>query len=408
MAGAFWPSAAETNRRAFIAAALITLLALLSTAKILHLSYADPLMTAALVSSAALLIAYAAAPNRQYWLIASAACATVAAFTKQPAVLWTCAVLPTAVAIGAYRGYWPWHRLAASLVGAAVVGVWLLLHFTDITRNQGVLEAALGDRSVWATVWNSALRYFFRKPHLLILLVAAWHFSRRDERLHGLWWLGALPLTALWFTLGSYELRHGVHVLWFSVLILLAALLLRPDPIASSQSSQSAQVKTRTRHFSYIGAIVVFALPFGLSFTQADYKGTDLNDGQKMAFMRQMGSTAGSFFDDRVDAQSRIWTTSNYSYGLFYGRLPVGRPRDHGSPSTAQTVMAELQNFRADFAVSSGFYAYGQQSKNLAQLAEYCPNGLRPELVSDDGEFVFFSVHQAPLNDCMDVIGDTD
>lgn len=401
VAGAFWPQPSRLTPRTTVAAGLLTLLVLLSTFHTLKLSYADPLMAAALLTSVALLLRHAASPGTQCYLVASVACGVIAAYVKQPAILWACGMLPLAVLIGVWRWSWPWRSLLIAAGGVLAVGVWLLTAFADLVDNQGVLQAGLGERGLLATALSSMLKYLVKKPHLLFIIVASWYFSRRDFRLHGLWWLCMLPLMGLWFTLGSYEVRHGLHVLWLGSLILLAALGLRGDAEAASNPTGSSLARSISRYAAVAAGVSLVALVFGLSSLLADRKGIDLDDGQKLAFVRQMGTQpqAADFFDQRLDAQSRIWTTSNYSYGLFYGRLPVGRPLDHASQAPADLIK-QLQDFGADYAVSSGHYAYGQQSAVLLRLAEQCPQALRKTLSSSDGEFTFFAVDQRALQGC--------
>lgn len=401
VAGAFWPRRNGSTARTLTIAALITLLVLASTLNTLRLGYADPLMAAALVTSVALLLRHAAAPAAWRPLVLSVVCGAIAAYTKQPAILWACGILPVAVMAGVWRWSWPRRDLLIAAAGAVAVGVWLLATFAEMADNQGALRAGLGDRGLLATGLSSVIRYLLRKPHLLFIVAASWHLSRRDPRLHGLWWLGVLPLMMLWFTLGSYEQRHGLHVLWLASLLLLAALGLHAAPPAAPRPIAAKAVRWRPGEPAAAAAgAALIALVFGLGLALGERKDIDLGDGQQLAFVRQMGPQAAAFYNLRLGEQSRIWTTSNYTYGLFYGRLPVGRPAAHAPGEVPTDLVRELQEFGADYAVSSGRYAYGAQSGLLLGLAALCPQALRKTLVSQDGEFIFFAIDQGALRDC--------
>lgn len=401
VAGAFWPQGVRADRRSVTIAALVTLLVLLGTFSTLRLSYADPLMTAALLTSAALLLCHASAPSTLVYLVPGVTCGVIAALTKQPAILWAGGILPLAVAGGVWRRSWPWRSLLIAALGAAVTGSWLLLELSAMLNNQGVVQAGLGDRGLMATAAKAGLKYLIKKPHLLLLLSAGWYVSRRDAWLHALWWLGVLPMLALWFTLGSYEARHGTHVLWFSALILLAALSLRPTADTSMPSFDCGKIAIASP-LTMVGSFLVIALTFGLTFSVAHRKGLNLFDGQRLAWLAQISPQGLAFFDAAIRKQSRIWTTSNYNYGIFYGRLPVGRPSRYAPDSTPLEIARELQDFHADFAISAGRFAYGVHSSLLLRLVEACPNSLHQVLVSDDGEFVVFSVNQNELPHCVE------
>lgn len=206
-----------------------------------------------------------------------------------------------------------------------------------------------------------------------------------------------LPLMGLWFTLGSYEVRQGLHVLWFSALILLAAWSV-PGPSHATLPNPIAQ---RPRIAALAAASVFIVMVFVASSVLANYRRLDLSDGQKLAFARQTGADTAAFFAERIKVQSRIWTTSNYSYGLFYGRLPLGRPiRYYPEPGLTE-VATELLDFRADYAISAGRFGFGLQSALLPQLAQRCPLALQAVLTSRDSEFTYFSVNHDELRRCV-------
>ena len=399
---AAWQTPAD--KRALAMQVGITGCALLSAGKNLLMGYADPLMSAALVVSMAALVRYAKDPVCLGWLWASVGAAVLAAYIKQPAVLWVGGGLPLIALAGMLKWGWPRRALVLVLVGAALVGYGTFVVSAGITDNQGVISRAIGGQSLWQVFAGSSYRYLIKRPDVLLIMLGSWLAVRRIPFLHLAWWLGITPMLLLWFTLGSYESRHGTHVIWLAALLWLAALSWAKGPCTSHRAVQSALASSEVRQLwiSVIGAaLFVLSIPVA-TVAGAQIRGTDLQDGQKTAFIRQMGARdAGAFFSQLVREQSHVFVTSNYSWGLFYGRLPVMRAEDHADQgvSSLARLLAESQ---ANYAISSGYYAYGSHSQRLLGLHERCPGALTEVMVSSDGEFKIFAIQENTLRSCLE------
>ena len=121
-----------------------------------------------------------------------------------------------------------------------------------------------------------------------------------------------------------------------------------------------------------------------------------------MAFIQQMGGrqNASTVFEQIVTGQKRVFTTSNYSWGLLYGRTPVFRVGHNGDVATVTSLRDLLLSQHADYAISSGDYAYGPFSALLLKLAHRCPLALPLEIQSRDDRYRVFRVDRPQLMDC--------
>ena len=364
----------------------------------LRLGYADPLMSAQLAVSLLCVVLYLSSNRLQWWIMAVAA-ATLAGLTKQPAVLWACGGLPLLALIGCWRRRWPFSSVVVACVGAVIVAFYTFVVMSDITSNGGVFARALGERGVLGTLIHSANRYLVRRPDILFVLLLSWWLARREFMLHIMWWFALAPMIGLWFTLGSYEMRQGLHVIWWAGLLALAGLNIRWDMDTPLPKSRSQTQHWRSLVFS-IATVLILAAVIPV---WAARSGFQFKDGQQMAFIQQMGrrQNASTVFEQIVTGQKRVFTTSNYSWGLFYGRTPVLRAGHNGDVATVASLRDLLLLQHADYAISSGDYAYGPYSALLLKLAHHCPSALPLEIQSRDDRYQVFRIDQPQLRDCL-------
>lgn len=393
---------------------------LIDTWHTLRMGYADPLAIAALSVSLLCVLRYDQTPSNLPWLVAAALLGAMAAAIKQPGVIWACFCLPCLTLWKVLERQWPKTSVIVVLLAAAGVAGWLLLSMPDVADNDAVMLAAFRDRTVLDTVLLSIDRYLLQKPEVLLVLGATVVLSMKNP----VWWrivlFGLLPFIGIWFTLGSYEYRHGVHVMWLSG-ILIATALITPKatqqtaPIETSlQGSVQGSVSPASAPPSgprvgsasaaipawlMAGAIVI-ATTGALHWT-ARQENRDISDGQRTGFSVQMEHPqAARFHQHVVDNQLPVWVTTQYTWGFFYGRVPIGRPTVESTP-TQQWVRDALLSLKAAYAISSGDYSWAEYSQLLVGLTQTCPDAFFAEFTSRDKRYTVYRVDLPRLEACQ-------
>lgn len=364
----------------------------------LPVALADPLMAAFFLASVALLIAYERDPGDLLPLALAAACAVMACFTKQPALLWGCLALPLVVGAGCFFRGWPKRALAIGLGAAVLSLVWPLLIAPHFANNPGVIERSIESRSYLDQLGYSAMKYLVQKPGLLILFAASAIAAWRHWLLRLLWITALLPMLLAWFLFGSYNLRLGMHVIGLAALLLVAAIA-SPSRGSRDVSTQSARA-IPTAAIAGLVTLAVFAISVMGAWRMAMAKGTDLADGNRTTFRTQFGPGSERVFDQLARSNARVWTTSNYSYGALFGRMTVGRPAYRANPYRTADLIAELKAFGAEYAIYSGTRPNGPASELLKELAAKCPRSLPPFLSGDTegGGFILYKVELSTLS----------
>lgn len=344
---------------------------------------ADPLMSAAIILSAMLLIAYAREPKKMTWLWLSGICAVVGSLTKQAGLIWACFSLPLAISYSCWHHKWPRRTLIVAVTVVLISAIWPLWIAPTFTNNPGVINASMGNRSYLQQIGFAVNEYLISRPEILVLFVASALIAWRNVFLRLLLIVGLLPMLLAWFLFGAYEIRLGIHVLCLAALLLICAMMTPSNDEPAHLHDLESNLLPHRRStvflaFTLTGAIVA-ALVFGI-VTIAHKIGTDLTDGASNTLRIQYGPNSGSIIDHFLKSKPRVWTTSNYAYGALYGRLPVEFPRYVGANYNTANVIKELLAFQAEYAVYSGRVSYGPASELLKGLAQECPGALDPIL----------------------------
>ena len=370
----------------------------------MRLGFADPLMTAFVFASVLLLLRHHAQPARLAFFAGAVVLAAMAAMTKQAGLLWACLSLPAIALVGWARHGWRPSTVALAVAGLAAAAVWPLWFGAGFTHNTGVLSRSLADRSYGLVLAQSAWEYLVLRPQIGLIILGSAYLTWRAARLRAFWALAVLPSLLAWFVFGSYETRLGMHVIAMAFAFLLLALAypdraqVGPDQVRQPALAADAP-GSRRRWTAHALCLLIVAAALGWYFRAV---GPLSADGARLVFRQQFGNEGAAVFDRIVAAKSKVFTTSSYAYGTFYARTPLVRPADSALPVDAMKAISSVVQSGADYAISSGSYAYGPYSAALVDAAARCPQGLPVVLKSSvNGDFVLYRVDRERLrSDC--------
>lgn len=329
----------------------------------MHWGYADPLMTAALATGLALLLSDLQTPRLGAVLLA-AGCFAMAAWTKQPGMLWAVLCFPLLTLWGIHRLAWPRHMLGVAL-GVFLAGlIWPLGWGEGFMHNQGVISRSLADRAPLQTFLSSAHAYLILKPEVGLLVVGSAVLAWLRTGMGVVWLVTVVPLLIAWFVFGSYELRLGMHVIVFCAL--LGMHLLGPEVSVAPPRAKSFVPGPAPQ----LAALVLLT---GLLAWNVHQNAGRAADGQRVAFEKQFGPHAAGVFDRMVAEGQVVMTTSHFHYGLFFGRLPVQHLHPQAHPRTPAEMRDWLLTSGAAYVIESGAWAFGPYDALLQSLLAQCP-----------------------------------
>jgi hypothetical protein len=341
---------------------------------------ADPLMSAAMIVSVMLLIAYAREPQKFILLWLAVICAIIASLTKQAALIWACFSLPLTVGIGCWRYKWPKSALIPALAGLCLSAIWPLLIAPTFVHNNGVISASMASRSYLQQFAYAAHRYLIDRPEISLLFVICIFAVRRHAILRLLLATAFLPMLLAWFLFGAYEIRLGIHVLALAGLLSVCALTTSASVAGAARDRIFTPAPTRRIFMMVIAAFITagvgLALWFGVS-RLAEKNGVDLSDGGKATLRVQYGPNSKAFFDSLLHDKSRVWASNSYAFGPFFGRVPVAMP--NLPEASIDGVKKDLLTFSADYAIATE-QPNVPASVLLTALAQKCPGALAPIL----------------------------
>lgn len=384
--------------RTWRAAVFISLVLLLAFGPVVYRftkAMADPLMSTAMIVSVMLLIAYARAPQKNGLLWCSGACALMAATTKQPGVIWACFSLPMIVVIGCRRDGWPKKALLPAGATFLAAAVWPLLIAPTFVRNAGVISASMAHRSYGAQFIFAVDKYLVGQPLILLLLLATVWMSWRHAILRRILIAALLPMLLAWFIFGAYEIRLGIHVLALGALLIVSGLGMRGQAADQPLPTPVAVSGRRAMLSASIFTILVFATILLITLKVAAVKKVDLLDGAQSTLRYQYGDASAAVIARLFQDHGRVWASTGYTYGPFFGRVPVTMPR---SAETFDAVRDDLLTFKADYAVHGGIHKNGY-TEVLKTLADRCPVAFEPILIPPNQyDFTMYKVNQYELS----------
>lgn len=332
---------------------------------------ADPPMAALLMVSVALTIRYAADPQRWLPLAGAALAAIAAAYTKQAALIWGCFSFPLVMALGVWRLGWPRRAAIVGAVAAAACLLWPLVIGAGFENNQGVLTRSLGSRSLIEQLQFAAGEYLLGKPAFLLMLLLAVPLAMARPVLRWVCLLFLAPGLLSWFVWGAYDLRLGIHVVGVTGLLLVAGI---DGVLPPRQAPAPRPMPARWRAAGAVAAVVATLALAGWRVVDiAGRDHVDLANGPRQAFRAHFNSDGDALFSSIVAQQSRVWSTSNYAYGLVYGHTSVGRPDYARQPFDRAELLRQLVGFRAQMVIDGGKVAFGPAAEVLRELLRACP-----------------------------------
>lgn len=303
--------------------------------------------------------------------------AVVGVLAKQHALVWGLFSLPLILAIDVARHGESWRRVAISLVPVLVALVWMLTEGQNFQDNSGVVSRSFADRNVLQQLWFGLELYFVDAPAIAALLVLAVASVFRARRGLSILLLFALPSLAIWLLFASYDLRAGL-----TALLALAYLIAQGNYcLGTKTDAYSAASTTISPLFKYTLASLVFAIAVeqaaGKIFReQARHDDFVVGASLRNNLIRLFGANADVVSEHLMQGDEvRLWTPTNYVYGMFYGHIDVTRPSYEGGEYTSRMLLDELKLRQRSHATSAGDLPYGPGGEVLERLAtEECPN----------------------------------
>jgi hypothetical protein len=400
--------------------------------------YADPIMSASLVLSVYYAwIAYHH-KNKQntYWSLSLGA-ALVAAYAKQPGLLWLGFILPLGYILSHYSDCLK-HKLKSGLFvlfSSGMALLWVSTEGKQFQDNGGVIAASLKNRDIWGHLAYLAEFYFLQQPLLglflvlsiigLIRYICITKKVKNKRFIIFVFSLLILPYLILWFTFGAYQLRLGQHVVaLLSLMVILSGykgftLFSSRDGLlrfARNDKKENRDDKNVTRNFVIPNAVrdLSFKKPFKFSFIAFTFLSVlaSIMIGYKQEYKIMKGipwEASGQrslqvYFPDAREIIAthlykkpdiKLWVPTRYLYGLFYGHTPISMPDQNW---TVQDLMQANPDYVITASKEITAAAWVDQ---LADMIHACPAGFTP-LNSGDNRFnyIAYRVDRQGLNHC--------
>ena len=373
---------------------VLSITAMISIANLMYWAYADPLASALLLTSLALILQYAQRPEQIRLMVLASSCALVASLTKQPGLVWCLASLPIVTIYVVLRLGWKKAALVPCLFAVLLAIIWPVFVAPTFTSNHGVLEIAKNNGGLLASLLKSANSYIVKSPDFGLLLLFPIFVALINKPIRLLWLCFVLPYLVIWFTFGSYEKRHGIHVILVSVLLVTHALT-RMYPIANNIVIARQFNSAIWQKWILLASLCIVVASINLAYFR---HAPPLQDGNRAIFISQFGTDAGDIFDEIVVNKYHVFTASNYQYGALFNRTPLYRPDSGDVEASAQKLKDYLIPSQSSYTFTSGDWSYGPYSAQIEKLAQQCPDAF--ELIKKSAvkpQFSIYKIHQNSL-----------
>jgi hypothetical protein len=345
--------------------------------------YADPMLAAAVIVSAAFLLKYCASPKSTLYLWIAVIGGIVASLSKQPGFMWVLWGFPLLLIVKMWQDrQFIGQEIFALIIVAIPVSVWLFSGGSHFYQNTGVITSSLGEKNhiqmsaaiLSKTLWHSIIVYWIDKPSLLLLyvmgLVAAWESPIKKTLYLGF----ILPGTLLWFIFGAYEIRLGLHLL-----VLCALLVGSNDRVFNKLPQKIQTIMTLDNHrltvkiFCVIGALLFIFLSIRQQNIQ--HHGTQGNVYPLNATKTNVYwifSTGAPYITASIveNPKALLWIPTQFISAIFYSRNPmIVPPQD----SNTAAIVDNILKTSPDYLFTDGDFK-SPASQALEKIATRCPS----------------------------------
>jgi hypothetical protein len=381
---ALWGSIAVAPKEASVANAIRSFLIMLflfaAVGNYFGIGLADPMMAASIVVSIYFFIEYKANPLHSELLAFSVVCAAVALYTKQGGLIWALFSLPVIAIIATWRRQLPPIILAGAAILFIIGLIWVFGAGSGFQNNQGVVAASRQGRGILEQLIFAIKKHSTEQPLVPLLLAVGIYSVVRARRHMDILICFLLPALFAWLLYGAYSLRHGLHIVSLSALLLAACNYPLPAIFGGG-------AWTRTEHFLNRYALfcaIAVSLIIATATIHKINKHLEIYGSQfspyiagKNTLAKYYGNDAEFIFNEIYDHPDLLlWVPSNYVYGVFYNHTPMMRPDYHKNKSPYDTAMLleEIKLRRPNYLFDTGQIDQNLATVVLRKLAEQqCP-----------------------------------
>lgn len=359
-------------------------------------AYADPLMIASLITSITFFVFYINTSQKHFlWL--SVVCGISASLTKQPGLWWSLIVFPSWVTFRMIRlKKMNIVELMAIILMIYPPLLWLAEVNFSVFHNQTVLNASFQHRSLFSQLSHAIWEYFIKTPTILLLVLLAGAAVCKKSIVKVLFFTLVIPYLLMWFLLGAYQLRLGVHVTVLCGLIIAI----------SGGSNFQFHFLNRSKQVLYslfgISALISFICFIKLNyFNEYDIFPTQ---GGKTTLNSMYGKD-GQFVFSRIynNLSTKVWIGDPFNYGVLYGHANLLYPDNYfvGHHYELQDLVNDIKFKKPLYIISPG--RTPSRFKGLVeQLVKMCPYDLKKVAEGNSQyQFVVYEVNKTLIPACF-------
>jgi hypothetical protein len=378
---ALWGAIAVVPKEASVTNALrsivVMLLLFAAVGQFFGVGLADPLMASSLVVGIFLFMQYTDNPKQRELLILSIACAAVAFYTKQGALIWALFSLPVITLIATTKRKLPPATLIGTGILLALALIWVFGVGNGFQNNGGVINTSQEGRSTFEQLLFAIKKHCTEQPIVPVFILTAVFsiFKARNHR--DILILFLLPALIAWLLYGAYGLRLGIHLIALSTLLIAANNYPLPTWLGGGTLPAKSEQWARRSAFAFLFIATLaacYAAYYRVGKNMKLYGNQfSLGVSGKNTIAKFFGSGADFVYKELYDEPNLLlWVPVNYIYGIFYGHTPMMRPDLQKFPHyDAAMLLADIKLRRPNYLFDGGQWVdYSIASGVLRELAE--------------------------------------